>query len=64
MARVLNNTPVTEATIVCHNGCKLLLAYVPNDVLRRDGTDYAGGPDGEEYIICPNCAKKVVIRSW
>ncbi len=27
-------------------------------------TDYGGGPDGEEYVRCPGCGKKAIIRSW
>lgn len=52
-----------KKTIVCHN-CGATLEYVPNDVKERHGTDYTGGPDGEQYIDCPNCEKRAIIRSW
>jgi hypothetical protein len=45
-------------------GCGATLEYVPNDVKSRHGTDYGGGPDGEEWIDCPNCQQRVVLRSW
>jgi predicted RNA-binding Zn-ribbon protein involved in translation (DUF1610 family) len=49
--------------IVCGK-CGATLQYTPNDVRRRDGHDYSGGPDGEEWVNCPNCGKKAIIRSW
>jgi hypothetical protein len=49
--------------VVCRN-CGATLEYVPKDVHRWDGTDMGGGPDGEEWINCPECKEKVIIRSW
>ena len=49
--------------VVCRN-CGATLEYVPNEVKSRHGHDYGGGPDGEEWVTCPNCGKKAVIRSW
>jgi predicted RNA-binding Zn-ribbon protein involved in translation (DUF1610 family) len=43
--------------------CGVILKYTPNDVKARHGTDIGGGPDGEEWIDCPSCGKKVIIRS-
>mgnify|MGYP001593746208 CR=1 FL=1 len=48
---------------VCGN-CGATLEYVPNDVRSIHGTDYSGGADGCEYITCPNCKKRVTLRSW
>jgi ribosomal protein S27AE len=48
---------------VCDN-CGVTLEYTPQDIHRRDGTDYGGGPDGEEWIVCPECGKKVILKSW
>ena len=56
-------SPEVEKEVVCRS-CGATIAYVPNDVKRRDGIDYSGGPDGEEYFSCPSCKKKIVIRSW
>ncbi len=54
--------PEVEKQVVCDK-CGRTLAYVPNDVKRRNGTDYSGGPDGEEWVRCP-CGKKAIISSW
>jgi len=48
---------------ICRN-CGATLEYTPRDVLRYDGIDIAGGPDGREYIICPNCREDITLRSW
>jgi len=65
MVRVVQRKPAKEVKkrIVCQ-GCGATLEYVPNDVEKVSGEDYGGGPDGREYIICPDCKKQVVIRSW
>jgi len=63
--KVLSRKPAKEVRkrITCR-GCGARLEYVPNDVQTRSGTDYGGGPDGAEYIICPDCQSRVTIRSW
>jgi hypothetical protein len=48
---------------VCEH-CGATLEYTPNDVHRYEGTDISGGPDGREWINCPECNKEVTIRSW
>ena len=65
MVKVISTDPAKSVVkeIVCRN-CGATLEYVPSEVLRRDGTDYGGGPDGEEWVNCPNCGKKAIIRSW
>lgn len=55
--------PKVAKRIACSN-CGATLEYTPNDVKERNGRDYSGGPDGEEYINCPNCRKRAIIRSW
>jgi hypothetical protein len=49
--------------VVCRN-CGAKLEYVPKDVKEYHGTDYGGGPDGREWIVCPNCREDVTLRSW
>ena len=63
--RIVDPTPdpKVEKLVSCKN-CGARLAYVPNDVLTRNGKDYSGGADGEDYIICPVCNKKHILRSW
>ena len=63
MARILSQIPRREKTCVCNN-CGHTVAYVPKDVQRYEGVDYSGGPDGCEYLICPGCSKRIVLRSW
>ena len=48
---------------ICEH-CGATLEYTPNDIHKYEGTDYSGGPDGYEWINCPNCNKEAVIRSW
>ena len=49
--------------VICQN-CGALLSYVPNDVKSVHGTDIGGGPDGREWVDCPQCNKEAVIRTW
>ena len=64
--RIIDAKPDPSAVkrVVHRSGCGATLEYVPNDVKTRNGTDYSGGPDGEEWIDCPNCNKKVILKSW
>lgn len=55
--------PKVVKRVSCGN-CGARLEYVPNDVKRRDGTDYGGGPDGAEWVDCPKCEKPAIIRTW
>jgi len=55
--------PSVVKRVVCRS-CGATLEYTPNDVQSRHGTDYSGGPDGEEWVDCPKCNKKAIIRSW
>lgn len=49
--------------IGCKN-CGAVLEYYPVDVKSVHGTDYGGGPDGCEWVDCPQCGKQAIIRSW
>ena len=46
--------------------CLALIGYTPNEIKKYSGTDYGGGPDGREWIICPNsgCGKDITLKSW
>ena len=44
--------------------CGAILEYTQRDIKVRNGVDYSGGPDGMEWIDCPNCDSKVVLRAW
>lgn len=47
----------------CKN-CASILEYTKNEVDEVNGKDYYGGSDGYEYINCPTCGKRVILRSW
>lgn len=55
--------PPVLKTIDCRF-CGATLEYMPADVKRQDGHDWGGGPDGQEWIDCPDCKRPVIIRSW
>ena len=65
MVTITNPKPDSSVVrkIICKS-CGVELEYLPVEVLTRSGTDYSGGPDGEEYIVCPNCGERVIIRAW
>lgn len=46
--------------------CDSLIEYLPEDVQRKDGVDYGGGPNGYERVKCPRsgCPGHGYIRSW
>jgi hypothetical protein len=62
--RIVSPGPGVVELFVSCKGCGSELGYVPNDVGRHDGTDYGGGPDGNTFILCPQCGKKVILTSW
>ena len=55
--------PSVVKRVTCRH-CGAILEYVPNDVKTINRVDYGGGPDGEEWVVCPNCMEKAIIRSW
>lgn len=56
-------SPEVVKQVVCKS-CGVTLEYLPVDVQRYHGTDYGGGPDGREWVKCPNCNKDVTLKSW
>jgi DNA-directed RNA polymerase subunit RPC12/RpoP len=63
MAKVVGFDEKQKKRVTCR-GCSAIIEYVANEVKRRDGTDISGGPDGEEWVRCPNCGGRAIIRSW
>lgn len=63
--KIINPKPAKSVlkTRLCKN-CGVKLEYAPNDVKEHYGTDYGGGPDGQKWIDCPNCSKRVILESW
>lgn len=67
MAKVVGFDEQAKQKVTCRlkgTGCGAIVEYDGRDVQRRSGVDYSGGSDGEEYVICPNCGGKAIIRSW
>jgi hypothetical protein len=63
--KIIKIDPIPEVLKQCYcRGCGATLQYTPNDVKSYHGTDIGGGPDGCEWIVCANCGKDVVLRSW
>lgn len=63
MARVIGEAKEAFKEVVCFN-CAARIKYTNNDVKRSNGRDYSGGPDGMEWVNCPKCGKKAIIKSW
>lgn len=64
MARVISESDAVRETEVRCKKCRRLVAYLPEDVKRRDGLDYTGDPDGCKYVVCPGCRERIVLESW
>lgn len=47
----------------CHN-CGAVCSYEKGDVQEYHGTDYGGGPDGQEWINCGSCRERIILKSW
>lgn len=45
-------------------GCGAIVEYTKSDIKRYSGRDISGGPDGCEWVDCPGCGKRKVLRSW
>ena len=60
MIKVIGEAP---EQCICQS-CSAKLEYAKTDVLTCSGRDYYGGSSGEEYINCPRCGEKVVLKSW
>lgn len=47
--------------VVCLN-CGVTLEYVPNDVKVHIYKDISGTSDSYNYIDCPKCSKRIVVK--
>jgi uncharacterized C2H2 Zn-finger protein len=63
MARVVGFDEAKKLRVTCDN-CTAIVEYTKSEVREVNGTDYSGGADGCEYIFCPNCGKRLILRSW
>lgn len=63
MVKVIGEAPEAVKQTVCR-ACAARLEYTQHEVKEYHGTDISGGPDGMEWIDCPRCGNKAIIRSW
>lgn len=63
MVKIVGRDDTAVKRITCR-GCASILEYTASEVKERHGKDYGGGPDGAEWVDCPNCGGTAVIRSW
>lgn len=63
MAKIVGRDETVVKRVTCRE-CATILEYTPNEVKEEHGTDYGGGPDGREWVDCPNCGRRAIIRSW
>jgi hypothetical protein len=63
MAEVVGQAMSVAKRATCH-GCGAVVRYYRNDIRRYEGRDISGGPDGREWVDCPQCSKQITLRSW
>jgi RNase P subunit RPR2 len=63
MVTVVGKDETKVKRVTCRS-CASILEYNLSEVKEYHGTDYGGGPDGQEWVDCPHCGKRAVIRSW
>lgn len=63
MVKVISTMPPPHMVrqVVCKN-CGSTLEYMPRDIKSYTSTDYGGGTDVHDYILCPTCSNKVSVR--
>lgn len=69
MATVIGFDKNEKHTFTCGGnaykpGCGAVVVYNQHDIHYYSGKDYSGGPDGMEWVDCPNCSKRYILRSW
>jgi endogenous inhibitor of DNA gyrase (YacG/DUF329 family) len=63
MAKVIGRDEQAVKQVTCR-ACAARVEYTESEVKRYEGTDMSGGPDGRDWIVCPNCGKDITLRSW
>jgi len=63
MVHIVNKEPHKSVIKedICHK-CGVTLSYVPIEVKEDYTSDYLGDKDYYNYIVCPNCEKKVRVK--
>lgn len=63
MVKIVGKDDSAVKHVTCKH-CASKLEYTQSEVKEYHGRDYSGGADGKEWIDCPNCSSKVILRSW
>jgi|JI9StandDraft_1071089.scaffolds.fasta_scaffold694515_2 RNase P subunit RPR2 len=63
MVTVVGRDESKVKRVTCR-GCASVLEYKQSEVQSRHGRDISGCADGEDYVICPDCGGRAVIRAW
>lgn len=58
MVRVIGTDDRLRRETTCRN-CAARLEYYPRDVQERMVSDYGGGSDRYQYILCAGCGREV-----
>ncbi len=70
MVTVIGVDETAKSRVTCHGhsrtkpGCGSILEYTRADIREYRGTDYSGGPDGRDWIVCPKCGNEITLRAW
>ena len=59
MVNVVGKDDNLYKRITCRK-CASILQYLPIDLRNQKSTDYGGGTDYVEFIICPTCGNEVI----
>lgn len=63
MVTVIGDAPEAKRRTICRR-CAIELEYTEGEVKEYHGKDYSGGPDGHQWIDCPKCGQKIILKSW
>lgn len=63
MPRTIKVGKKREKRVTCKE-CGSIIGYFKEEVKVYSGTDISGGPDGQEWIVCPECNENIILRSW
>ncbi|MNU58944.1 hypothetical protein D3C71_480940 [compost metagenome] len=69
MAQIVGYDNSAKSRITCKSsayriGCGAVVEYSKPDVREYRGSDYSGGSDGRDWIVCPGCGEDITLRSW
>jgi len=63
MPRIISKATRKEKKKKCSE-CKCTIGYFENEVIEEYNTDPWGFTDHYDYIRCPNCNERIVIKQY